>query len=57
MTEQMYEKLHRMIEARVRYWNEADEWDMACAYKSALDMLEYAHDDRDDLLSEFDYYD
>lgn len=56
MTEQMYEKLHRMFEARARYWEEADS-SMACAYRNALDMLEYAHDDYDDLLSEFDYYD
>ena len=65
---EIYEKVLKMLGARVAYWEKATEKDkdnrekyisdigLRCAYKSAYDLLEYAIKGQDDMLKEFDYY-
>lgn len=70
MTEEMYQMLHRMLAERRDYYagctdasrNEVGRVtdDRALgeymAYSSALSMLEYAHDDNYECLSQYDSY-
>lgn len=55
MNEKMYKILHHMIEARRDYWREHK---LSCAwpFADALDLLEYAHNEDIDALSQFDFF-
>lgn len=56
MTNEMYNELYRMYTERITYYQRIGLFHEASAYESARDMLEYAHHDNHECLSQFDYF-
>lgn len=54
MSTEMYEMLKKIFKARVEHYISSNP-ERAVAYQSALDMLEYAHQDNYESLCQFDY--
>lgn len=56
MTDEMYNTLYRMYTERIAFYTRIGCFHEASAYESARRMLEYAHNDDHDCLSQFDYF-
>lgn len=57
MTNEMYNTLIRMLNARMKYWQEAEDFAVSGTYDAVIEMLQYAHANDIVSLSQFDYYD
>lgn len=55
MSEKMYEIIHEMFEKRIEFW-EYRNGRYACAFSDALAIIEYAHENNFEGLSNFDFF-
>lgn len=56
LNEKLIWKALKMLHQRAKAWEKNGNYDRACAYQSAHDILLYALDGNEECLRQFDYF-